>query len=129
MKREKKIKWIFGVVFLFATLFAAIQLFGGSQAASRLTINPVNLTAVKDGVYPGEAELEGVRIRLEVTVQKGNIISLSIQEHQNGIGFRAEKTIIAQIIQKQTNLVDTVTGASISSKLIMKAVENALRIP
>lgn len=129
MRREKKINWIFGILLLTAAMFAAFQFFGGSRAAANFTVHPADPTTVSDGIYPGEAELEGVRIRLNVAVQGGKITDLTIMEHQNGIGFRAEKAVIEQIIQEQTNLVDVVTGASISSKLIMKAVENALSIP
>ncbi len=126
MSRDKRINWIFAVLLLTTALVAALQFFGGSRAAANLTIHPINPAAVSDGVYPGEARLEGVRIRLEVTVESGAITNLSIVEHENGIGYRAEKPVIEQIIRKQTNVVDVVTGASISSKLIMKAVENAL---
>lgn len=129
MRRDIKIKWIFGVIILSASVLAAFQFFGGSRAAATFPVMAVDPTVVSDGVYPGDAELEGVRISLDVTVQNGMITNITIREHQNGIGFRAEKAVIEQIIQKQTNLVDVVTGASISSKLIMKSVENALKTP
>ena len=47
-------------------------------------------------------------------------------EHQTGLGGKAE-AIIDQVIQNQSLEVDAVSGATTSSKTILKAIENALQ--
>ena len=51
--------------------------------------------------------------------------SIELLEHENGRGTPAE-AILSQMVQKQTTAVDAVSGATCSSKVIRKAVENAI---
>ena len=46
-------------------------------------------------------------------------------EHVNGQGSGAER-IPATVVEKQTLQIDMVSGATYSSKVILKAIENAL---
>lgn len=46
-------------------------------------------------------------------------------EHQNGLGKKAG-IINKSVIDNQTLKVDSVSGATVSSKVILKAIENAL---
>jgi uncharacterized protein with FMN-binding domain len=66
-------------------------------------------------------------VALEVTVQNKNITAIKIIKHScSPIGKKAEK-ITGRIIEEQSLGVGTVSGATGSSKTILKAVENALR--
>lgn len=51
---------------------------------------------------------------------------IKIIEHENGLGSKAEK-IVDDVISRQSLKVDAVSGASASSKCIIKAIENALQ--
>jgi uncharacterized protein with FMN-binding domain len=82
-----------------------------------------------DGLYRGNYALSGtpVKVVLDVTVQDMNITSIKIIEHScSPIGKKAEK-IIERIIERQSLNVDAISGATGSSKAILKAVENALQ--
>ena len=82
-----------------------------------------------DGVYRGNYDLKGspVRVILDVTVQDEKITAIKIVKHiSSPIGKKAEK-ITERIIEKQDLGVDAVSGATGSSKAILKAVENALQ--
>lgn len=82
----------------------------------------------KDGVYEGTGKGNNGEIKVEVTVEGGNIVSVVLKEHREtqGIYEAAEKGVIADMIKKQTADVDTVTGATNSSKGIKEAVADAL---
>ena len=64
--------------------------------------------------------------KVEVTVEDGEIVSINILEHRHERGKAAEK-VIEKIIEEQKTDVDAVSGATNSSTVIKKAVENALK--
>ncbi|MDR0314003.1 MAG: FMN-binding protein [Treponema sp.] len=81
-----------------------------------------------DGVYRGNYDLSGspVKVTLDVTVQNHYISAVNIVKHVcSPIGKKAEK-ITETIIEEQSLNIDVVSGATGSSKAILKAVENAL---
>lgn len=63
---------------------------------------------------------------MKVKVQNGTVTDIEILEHKNGRGGPAE-IITDRIIEEQRIDVDAVSGATNSSIVIKKAVENALK--
>lgn len=117
------------ILILLIVGFLALYIFwGGNQAASAFKVTPVDLEATADGVYGGQSELAPIKVEVEVLVEDHRIKDIRILKHDNGLGFRAEKPVIQAILDKQTNVVDSVTGATVSSKVIMDAVGNALKV-
>ena len=90
-----------------------------------LTFDGIDLTKVVDGVYEGQCDTGVVRARVQVTVRDHRMESIELLEHENGRGTPAE-AILGQMVQEQTTAVDAVSGATCSSKVIRKAVENAI---
>ncbi len=84
-----------------------------------------SLTMVKDGTYSGSYTCFPVSVTVSVTVKDNTITDIAIIEHQNGQGKPAEK-ITDTVIEKQSITVDAVSGATYSSIVILKAIENAL---
>ena len=82
----------------------------------------------KDGVYEGTGKGNNGDITVEVTVEGGNIVSIVLKEHgeTEGIYEAAEKNVTEDIIANQTAEVDTVAGATNTSKGIIEAVAAAL---
>ena len=96
------------------------------QAVRDLTVEEVPLAAVADGTYQGECDVDFIRARVAVTVKGGQITNISLLEHKNGRGQPAE-VVLDNILQAQRLDVDAVSGATNSSTVLKKAVENALR--
>ena len=90
-----------------------------------LTFDEIDLTKVEDGVYEGQCDTGIVRVRVQVTIRNHQLESIELLEHENGRGTPAE-AILDQMVQNQTTAVDAVSGATCSSKVIRKAVEDAL---
>ena len=90
-----------------------------------LTFDEIDLTKVVDGVYEGQCDTGVVRARVQVTVRDHRMENIELLEHENGRGTPAE-AILGQMVQEQTTAVDAVSGATCSSKVIRKAVENAI---
>ncbi|MCD8500651.1 MAG: FMN-binding protein [Bacillaceae bacterium] len=85
----------------------------------------VSLDHVEDGVYLGEYTLGIVSAKVEVTVKNNEITWIELLEHQHSNGHSGGG-IIDEIIYSQSLQVDSVSGSTISSKVILKAVEKAL---
>ena len=90
-----------------------------------LTFDEIDLTKVVDGVYEGQCDTGVVRARVQVTVRDHRMESIELLEHENGRGTPAE-AILGQMVQEQTTAVDAVSGATCASKVMRKAVENAI---
>ncbi|MEX1376189.1 MAG: FMN-binding protein [Eubacteriales bacterium] len=90
-----------------------------------IKIDNVDISSVADGVYTGEYNTAMVSAEVEVAISDGKISALQILRHDCGLGGKAE-VIVDDIVSSQSLDVDTVAGATTSSKVILKAVENAL---
>ena len=113
----------------FLIVLAGIIIIGCSTAYKNLTAKMADLTQIADGTYRGKYDVSGtpVKVTLDVIVQNSNIIKIVIVKHFcSPIGKKAEK-ITDTIIERQSLDVDVVSGATGSSKAILKAVENALQ--
>lgn len=82
----------------------------------------------KDGIYYGSGTGFGGTIKVAVSVQDGRIVSIEIQSASGeGSSYLSQaKAVIDRIISQQSLNVDTVSGATYSSRGIIRAVRNAL---
>jgi len=113
---------------LLILVFIGFLAIGCSTAYKNITAQMPDLTQLNDGVYRGTFDLSGtpIKVTLDVNIQNNNVINIKIVEHScSPIGKKAE-IIIGQIIERQNLDIDAVSGATASSKAIIKAVENAL---
>lgn len=90
-----------------------------------IAIHDIDLASVPDGTYTGDCDVNYIYAKVEVTVKSGVITDIRLLEHKNGKGKPAE-AIINTILEKQSLDVDAVSGATNSSTVIKKAIENAL---
>lgn len=95
------------------------------RAVKETTFDEVIISDLEDGVYIGEYDVNFIYAKVEVTIQNGQITDINILEHTQKRGKSAE-TVINKIIDEQIIDVDAVSGATNSSIVIKKAVENAL---
>ncbi len=96
------------------------------QAVKETTFEEINISDISDGVYIGEYDVNFIYARVEVTVQNGEITNINILEHRHERGKAAE-AITNKIVDEQKIDVDAISGATNSSTVIKKAVENALK--
>lgn len=84
---------------------------------------------LRDGTFVGTAQGMLAPIKVEVTVEQGQIVEIRVLEQREtpGLGDAAIKKLIPQIIEKQSIEVDAVSGATVSSNALVEAVKDALR--
>ena len=108
-------------------MLAAVLLTGCQEieAIKALTIENVSVGSVKDGSYEGYQNNKIVTAKVRLSVKDGRIIDIQLLEHNHGPKHGAE-AILGRILDIQTLMVDAVSGATYSSKVVLKAVELAL---
>lgn len=119
-------KLLAGIIAALALLVGGLEAVLSRQAEQRLDAVPVTrISAVEDGIYEGEVETALVKVTVLVTVADHQIRDIQLTRHENGRGAPAE-AMLAEMVRQNTSEVDTVSGATMSSKTIRAAVRNAL---
>lgn len=95
------------------------------KESNDIVLNDLQLDNIDDGIYIGEYALSPVKVKVEVAIKNHRVEKIEILEHQKGIGKKAEK-ITEDVVNNQSLNVDVVSGATVSSKVILKAVDNAV---
>ncbi|WP_315066683.1 FMN-binding protein [uncultured Clostridium sp.] len=109
---------IFGINYL-------ISLYNYKKIVSEIDIKSVDLSNVHDGTYTGSCDAIFVGAEVEVTVKDKKITDIRLLNHKTEKGKPAE-VIVDDVKKKQSLQVDAISGATNSSKVILKAIENAL---
>lgn len=83
---------------------------------------------IEDGTYTGSAEGFSGLIKVSVEIKDHAITEIKILENADDAAFfnRAKEGIVSEILASQSTQVDTVSGATFSSKGIINAVKSAL---
>lgn len=123
MKKSKPIFLIISILILF--IVGKIVLGNLVNNVRNISVSTLDLSDIQDGNYLGEYSISPVYVQVEVYVKNHQITDIIIKQHDNGLGSKAER-IINDVIFKQSFEVDTVSGATVSSKCILKAIENAI---
>jgi len=97
----------------------------GLEQLSSMELATPNLAAIPDGRYVGSYEAFPVKVEVAVTVSEHMIKDIELLKHRNGQGKAAE-AIIDRIVEQQSVELDVVSGATYSSLVILKSVEQAL---
>lgn len=96
------------------------------EIVNGIVIDKVDLSKVEDGNYTGDFDAKAIAAEVKVMVKNHSIVDIKLVKHRNGKGKEAE-VIPGKVVQAQSLQVDTVSGATNSSKVILKAIEKALK--
>lgn len=122
----KKILLLSLIVIIGFVVYFAFVFFGMEEKIDSINITNLNLDSIEDGVYRGEAKASLVEAVIDVTIKENRITNINIVHHKNWRGGPAE-SIIKDVIKKQDIDVDLISNATASSKIILKAIEVALK--
>ncbi len=111
-----------------AVLVGGVIAFGliGRRAGETLPIGSVDFSTLPDGEYTGQYKGGRWSNKVRVTVKAGKVTGIDIVQD---ILFRqpeVTRRTLEAIIETQSLEVDAVSGATITAKAYLKAVENAL---
>lgn len=103
----------------------ATRLRESGRIISEIEIENVDLSDLVDAVYYGTKDAVTVSAEVWVTIKDTAITDIKLI-HKHGRGEKAER-IIDTVKEKQSLEVDMITDETSSSKVILKAIENALK--
>lgn len=115
MKKSK----IFSLVLILTLLASIVAGCADNSADSGLT----------DGTYESEAKGNNGPVKVSMKVKKGKILSIKVVEHSEteGLSDPAIENIPKAIVDGQTLVVDTVSGATVTSNAILDAVADCIK--
>lgn len=128
---SNKKKIILGIV---CVIILSAAIFGGKYLISvqkykketnEMKIGSVDLLKVADGKYVGSCDVVYVGATVSVTVKDSKIVDIILLKHKTEKGKPGE-AVTAEVIKAQSLQVDVISGATNSSKVILKSIENAL---
>lgn len=124
---KKIVLWVvvvIGVIILIIAAASAVIQRNLTKLA-QTDIPDIDLSDIADGEYEGEYAVFPVSAAVRVTVADHKIVKIELIKHFNGQGSGAE-VIPGKVTESQSLDVDIVSGATYSSKVILKAIRNAL---
>ena len=119
---------VVGSVLLVLMLVGAGLFFWASRGLggyAKMNIKNVDISGVPDGTYEGAFDGGRFSNTVRVTVQNHKVTDIAILKD---VTFKMSKVsqLFGRVIKAQSLNVDTLTGATVTSKAFLKSVENAL---
>ncbi|MBN1288126.1 MAG: FMN-binding protein [Actinobacteria bacterium] len=114
-----------GVLAIVGGTAAAVYVWRWSSATNNIVVNNMDVAELKDGKYYGRYRVFHAASEVEVSIRDGRIIDIYLLEGTSNKD-RMEK-ISERVIDEQSLDVDTTSGATVSQKVALKAMENALK--
>ena len=93
----------------------------------QMGIQNVDIKNVRDGEYMGSFSYGGFEYKVKTIVKGHSIEDIIILQNRDTKHSKRAEGVITDIIRLQTPNVDAISGATTTSKALMKAVENSLR--
>ncbi|MBP1040945.1 FMN-binding protein [Vagococcus sp. BWB3-3] len=129
MKKSKKKRWLLALIPLLLIpigLLVIQHVTAGEESKVILQGQQFDQLNLADGQLEGAFKQSAVSAKVKLTIENNHVKGIDLLEHTNGLGSKSE-TIIKTVIEQQGTDVDSVSGATLSSKVILKAIENAIK--
>ncbi|MEF2968458.1 FAD-dependent oxidoreductase [Paenibacillus sp. M1] len=126
----KKLSLVFlAFLLLFSLGLAACSRSASNDEANSAATSSSGDAIYKAGTYTATAKGNNGKVTVEVVFDDTSIVSVTVKENSEtqGLGDAAIERISQQIVEGQTLAVDTVSGATNSSKAILAAVEDCVK--
>lgn len=122
---SKKILTI-GIVIVLIFIGGISFLTKGLKTMSKIEINNVEVSSLSDGVYSGEYKGGRWTNTVDVTIKNYKITKIDIVKDVIFKRDDVRKNLFNRVMEKQNVDVDTISGATVTSKAYLKSIENAL---
>jgi uncharacterized protein with FMN-binding domain len=126
-KLGRKTVLIIAAAGIFIVLLFMASNFFNLQRIRNMTINEPDLRRLENGRYIGRAEVGGFSFVVEVIMTDHRMEEIKVLKNGDSSYERWAEGVISKILRYQTLQVDAITGATTTSKALMKAVSNSLQ--
>ena len=119
---KKVLPYVFTVAI---TLFIGFVIVAFVLRPQKLEISTVDLDTASDGEYVGVCQNKILFAVVKVKIQDNKITDVEVIEHKESYMEQARQ-IAERVCDEQSLNVDAISGATLTSDTVKKAIENAL---
>lgn len=120
---KKVLPYVFTVAI---TLFIGFVIVAFVLRPQKLEISTVDLDTASDGEYVGVCQNKILFAVVKVKIQDHKITDVEVIEHKESYMEQARQ-IAERVCDEQSLNVDAISGATLTSDTVKKAIENALK--
>jgi uncharacterized protein with FMN-binding domain len=120
------LKYVIGALVLIVGV-GIFWLVSGMDEIKAMSISDGDLASVRDGTHQGTFSKGRWNYNVSVTVKDHKITAVNLLDDKMKMADKVNAEQINRVITKQSAKVDIVTGATVNSKALLKAIENALK--
>ena len=122
---KKKLPIIGAVILVILAVFF-YNITNGLSEGAKVPLSGIDLSAVPNGSYTGAYEFKRWSNTVVVQIQDHRITAVNIVKDVPGARItNCSDEIFRRVIKAQNTTVDAVSGATVTSKAYLKAIENA----
>ena len=124
---KKALKIILTIIILIVLIIIAgiFYITRGLETGINTKINGIDISDVANGQYEGNYEWGRWSNKLNVTVKDNIITKIEIVDDVTFNQKDLSEELFSRVIERQNTKVDTVAGATVTSKAYLKSIENA----
>lgn len=97
------------------------------EAVRKMPIENVDLGKVQDGTYNGAYVYGSYTYEVQVAVKGHKIEKIDVVSNRDSSYAKKAEGVIDRVLEEQAVNVDAVSGATTTSKALLKAIENAVK--
>lgn len=112
------------VVFLCLLLGSCMR--AEMRRVREMKINDVSIASIPDGTYTGSHTYGGFTYSVRATVQDGRVEKIRVLHNRDTKWAKNAEEVIRRVVAQQKVDVDAISGATTTSKALLKACERAL---
>ncbi len=98
----------------------------GLKDGKSITVNTVDLSSLNDGEYLGTYENKRWDNQVKIQIESGTITDIEVVDTVMFEKPEVTEALINQVLDKQSLVIDGVTGSTVSVNAYLKAIEDAL---
>jgi uncharacterized protein with FMN-binding domain len=103
-----------------------MYLSSGLKDGESIQMNAIDVSTLKDGEFFGTYENKRWDNQVKIKIETGTITEIDVIDTVMFEKPEVTEALISQVLDKQSLEVDGVTGATVSVKAYLKAIEDAL---
>jgi uncharacterized protein with FMN-binding domain len=120
-------KWLLAGIGSLATLGVVLAVFARRdlERYRQMSIEDLFVAELSDGTYRGSAKC-GFDYEVEVSIEQGKMVDARVLRNRDSHYARLAEAVMPRIQHRGTPKVDAISGATTTSKCLMRATQNAL---
>ncbi|MBU3093327.1 FMN-binding protein [Clostridium sp. CM028] len=127
MKKILKVTVSISILLFLIAIVGVLFVTRGLESGINLVVNDVNLSSLSDGMYNGKYNAGRWSNEMNIIIKEHKIIKIDVVKDVFFSKPEVTKALLSKVLEKQNTNVDVISGATVTSKAYLKAIENSLK--